>query len=107
MNVGKRQVIAEKIGSTIRALELLGFHDYEVTGPKNQRDGGNKSPRVVRVNVGEKYHLLIYNGTGGHTWANMPDGSPIPGISSVEDIYRFLAEWHDKPSTKQKLPRRK
>ena len=95
MNIGKRQVIAEKIASTVRVLELLGFHDYEVTAPRNQRDGGNKSPRVVRVDIGQKSPLRIYNSSSGYMWANMPDGTPIPGIRVPEDLYRFLESLAD------------
>jgi hypothetical protein len=92
MNAGKRQVIAEKIASTVRILELLGFHDYEVTAPRNQREKGNACPRVVRVDIGADARLRIYNSGGGHTWANMPDGKPIRGIGSIEDIYTFLKD---------------
>src|SRR4051812_16313141 len=90
MNAGQRQVIAEKIGSTVRMLELVGFHDYEVTSPRNQRKGGNASPRVVRVNIGQKNPLRIYNGTRGSTWANGPDGEPIRGIVHVDDLYNYF-----------------
>jgi hypothetical protein len=34
MNAGNRQVIAEKIASTVRVLELLGFHDYQLCAPE-------------------------------------------------------------------------
>jgi hypothetical protein len=95
MNAGKRQVIAEKVASTVRVLELLGFHDYEVTPPRNQREKGNASPRVVRVNIGDDARLRIYNSGGGHTWANMPDGKPVRGIASIEDIYAFLRGLRD------------
>jgi hypothetical protein len=37
----ERQVIAEKIGSTVRLLELLGL-EYAVTPPKNERKRGNR-----------------------------------------------------------------
>jgi hypothetical protein len=89
MNKGKWQVIAEKIGSTVRVLELLGY-DYTVSAPKNQRAKGNKSPRVVNVSVGESRPLRIYNSSGGHTWANEPDGTPIAEVGSVEDLYEYL-----------------
>lgn len=92
MNAAQRQVVAEKIASTIRVLELLGFHDYSVTPPKNQREKGNASPRVVRVNVGVENPLRIYNSTRGSTWANEPDGSPIRGIVYVEDLYNYLGK---------------
>ena len=36
MNNGQRQVVAEKVSSTVRVLELLGF-DYAVLPPKNKR----------------------------------------------------------------------
>ena len=89
MNMGQRQIIAEKVSSTVRVLELLGF-DYEVTDPKNQRERGNSSPRVVRVDVGETNRLRVYNSIRGTTWANEPDGTPIPEVKSVEDLYRYL-----------------
>jgi len=98
VNIGKRQVIAEKIASTVRVLELLGFHDYQVTAPRNQRDGGNKSPRVVRVDIGQKSPLRIYNSAGGYMWANMPDGKPIPGIRVPEDLYRYLESLREATS---------
>ncbi len=60
MNISQRQVIAKKISSTVRILELLGF-EYTVNDPKNIREKGNKSPRVVNVDVGEKTPLRIYN----------------------------------------------
>src|SRR4051794_29977688 len=101
MNAGKHQVIAEKIASTVRILELLGFHDYQVTGPKHQREKGNASPRVVRVNIGADAALRIYNSGGGHTWANMPDGKPVPGIVSIEDLYSFLKELSTKGDKKR------
>lgn len=90
MNNGQRQVIAEKVGSTVRVLELLEF-DYQVLPPKNKREKGNKSPRVIYVNVGKSKHLRIYNSTGGHTWANEPNGKPIPEIKSIEDLYAYLS----------------
>jgi len=106
VNIGKRQVIAEKIASTVRVLELLGFHDYQITAPRNQRDGGNKSPRVVRVDIGEKSPLRIYNSYGGYMWANMPDGAPIPGIRVPEDLYRFLQSLQDAKAKSKKNGKR-
>jgi hypothetical protein len=91
MNAGQRQVIAEKVASTVRVLELLGF-DYEVTAPKNSRAKGNRSPRVVYVSVGENKRLRVYNGAGGCTWANEPNGKPIKAVKSVEDLYLYLLE---------------
>ena len=91
MNAGQRQVIAEKVASTVRVLELLGF-DYEVTAPKNSRAKGNQSPRVVYVSVGENKRLRVYNGAGGYTWANEPNGKPIKAVKSVEDLYLYLLE---------------
>jgi hypothetical protein len=91
MNSGQRQVIAEKIGSTVRVLELLGF-EYTVSKPKNQREKGNKSPRVIYVDVGQAHPLRIYNSMGGHTWANEPTGRPIAQIGSIEDLYDYLYE---------------
>jgi hypothetical protein len=91
MNKAHRQVIAEKISSTVRALELLGF-DYEVTAPKNKREKGNKSPRVIYVDIGESRRLRVYNSARGDTWANLPNGEPIAGVGSVEELYEYLAE---------------
>jgi len=92
MNRGQRQVIAEKVGSTIRILELLELYDYEVRGPRNKREKGNKSPRIVCVNIGKSKPLRIYNSTRGHTWANQPDGKPVPGIHSIEELYAHLSK---------------
>ncbi len=91
MNRGQRQVIAEKISSTVRVLELLGF-DYKVCAPRKQREKGNKSPRVVYVEVGNSQELRIYNSAKGNTWANEPDGTPIRGVKSVEDLYSYLSK---------------
>lgn len=91
MNKGQRQIIAEKVSSTVRVLELLGF-EYEVSAPKNKREKGNKSPRVIYVDVGEEHPLRIYNSVSGHTWANLPDGKPIAQIKNIEDLYNYLYE---------------
>lgn len=91
MNKGQRQIVAEKIASTVRVLELLNF-EYQVSNPKNQRERGNKSPRVVYVDVGESSPLRIYNSFGGYTWAVESDGEPIPSIKSVEDLYWYLVD---------------
>jgi hypothetical protein len=90
MNNGQRQIIAEKVSSTVRVLELLGF-DYEVCAPKHKRERGNKSPRVVYVEVGKPQRLRVYNSIGGHTWANEPDGAPIAEVKSIEDLYSYLS----------------
>lgn len=92
MNRGQRQVIAEKVGSTIRVLELLQFEDYGVRAPKNKREKGNKSPRVVWVKVGKSKPMTIYNSTRGHTWANLPNGQPVPGVHSIEELYTYLSK---------------
>jgi hypothetical protein len=94
MNKGERRVIAEQVASTVRVLELLGFQ-YQVSPPRNERKGGNKSPRVVYVYAGsdfrpEDLRLRIYNSAGGHTWANKPDGTPVD-VGTVEDLYDYLA----------------
>lgn len=89
MNIGQRQVIAEKVASTVRVLELLGL-EYEVKAPRNKREKGNRSPRVVHVKLKDAPWLRIYNGVNGFTWANRADGKPIPGIGSIEDLYAFL-----------------
>jgi hypothetical protein len=91
MNKAQRQIIAEKVSSTVRVLELLGF-DYEVCAPKNEREKGNKSPRVVYVDVGKSQRLRVYNSVGGHTWANEPNGTPISEVKSIEDLYGYLSE---------------
>lgn len=95
MNRGERQVIAEKISSTVRVLELLGF-EYEVSGPKNIRSKGNKSPRIVRVKLEDKYPLWVFNSSSGSTWANETNGKPIPQIKSIEDLYVYLKERQSK-----------
>ncbi|MCA9467541.1 MAG: hypothetical protein KC643_19135 [Nitrospira sp.] len=91
MNKGQQQIIAEKIGSTVRVLELLGF-DYEITNPKRIRAKGNKSPRIVRVHVGEKKPLWVFNSAEGYTWANDHNGKPIPQVTTIEDLYVYLPE---------------
>jgi hypothetical protein len=95
MNKGQRRVVAEQVASTVRVLELLGFQ-YRVSPPRNERRGGNKSPRVVYVYAGadcrdEDLRLRIYNSAGGHTWANKADGTPVVGVGSVEKLYEYLA----------------
>lgn len=89
MNRSQRQVIAEKISSTVRVLELLGF-DYEVAKPRNERRNGNRSPRVVYVDVGDRRPLRVYNSASGSTWANSPNGTPIPEVKSIEDLFSYL-----------------
>ena len=89
MNNKQRQIVAEKISSTVRVLELLGF-EYKVSNPRNQKQNGNKSPRVVFVDVGRSKPLRVYNGIQGSTWANEPSGKPIPGVRSNEDLYDYL-----------------
>ena len=37
MNKGQRRIIAEKVSSTVRVLELLGF-DYEVSDPRHEKE---------------------------------------------------------------------
>lgn len=87
----QRQVVAEKVASTVRVLELLGFQ-YEVRPPERSREKGNKSPRVVRVHVGRESQLRVYNSVRGHTWANEPNGKPISSIKSIEDLYDYLRQ---------------
>lgn len=90
MNKAQRQVVAEKIGSTVRVLELLGL-DYLVSAPRNKREGGNRSPRVIYVNVGKAKSFRIYNSVTGNTWANEPSGKPVPGVKTIEDVYSYLS----------------
>jgi len=92
MNRGQRQVIAEKISSTVRILELLEFDDLPGACPRNKREKGNKSPRVVCVNMGKSKPLLIYNGTRGHTWANQPNGKPVSSVYSIEELHTYLSK---------------
>lgn len=94
MNRGERQVIAEKISSTVRVLELLGF-EYEVSAPRNERKKGNRSPRVVYVDLGDG-SMRVYNSVAGYTWANAPDGSPISEVKSAEDLYAYLSRRANK-----------
>lgn len=95
MNKGQRQIVAEKIASTVRVLELLGFN-YQVSAPKNERKNGNRSPRVIYVEVGASQFLRIYNSIGGDTWANLPSGKPIAAVGSIEDLYDYLARWKSR-----------
>ncbi len=90
MNRAQRQIVAEKISSTVRVLELLGF-DYTVSAPKNKRERGNRSPRVVYVNVGKSKSFRIYNSVSGNTWANEPNGTPVSEVKSIEDLYSYLS----------------
>jgi hypothetical protein len=85
MKKAQIQIIAEKISSTIRVLELLGL-EYEVSGPKYKRKKGNKSPRVVYVLRRGSLFLRVYNSMGGYTWANKADGTPVAQIGSIEDL---------------------
>lgn len=105
MNKGQRQVIAEKISSTVRVLELLGF-DYEVTAPRNERRKGNSSPRVVYVDVGSDKRLRVYNSSRGDTWANEPDGTPIKTVSSIEDLFAHLAKAYPRRPTRTRTRKR-
>jgi hypothetical protein len=97
----QRQIIAEKVSSTVRVLELLGYN-YQVSDPKNKREKGNKSPRVIHVDVGGNQKLRIYNSVGGHTWANEPNGKPIPVLKNIEDLYAYLKS-KDKPKLRLKI----
>lgn len=101
MNKGHRQIIAEKISSTIRVLELLGF-DYRVSAPRNKREKGNKSPRVVYVETGEMHPLRIYNSVSGDTWANLPNGKPIASVGTIEELYDYLYEVNRTTSSSSK-----
>ena len=89
MNKNQKQIIAEKIASTVRVLELLGFK-YRVTDPVRPKAKGNKSPRVVRIELGGGKEMRVYNGVGGATWAHQPDGKPIAGVKSIEELYDYL-----------------
>jgi len=108
VNVSQRQVIAEKVASTVRVLELLEL-TYEVTANKSGREK-NASPRVVRVPT-EDGELRIYNSTRGATWANWA-GTPVRDIRIMEDIYQFLVDlkagngerWRQR---KEKRPKKK
>ena len=96
MHRGQQRVIAELIASTVRVLELLGF-EYEVSGPRNQRRKGNKSPRVVYVQVGKVAgKLRVYNSASGHTWANEADGTPISSVHSIEALHLYLEQTYKK-----------
>lgn len=93
MNKGQRQIIAEKVASTVRVLELLRF-EYEVSRPKSERKRGNKSPRVVYVyartpHSPENLRLRVYNSADGQTWANKADGAPVD-VGSIEELYDYL-----------------
>ena len=99
MHAGHRQVIAEKIASTVRVLELLGL-PYEVGPPKNQRRKGNKSPRVVTAHLRNGQLIRIYNSASGHTWANQEDGTPIRRVNSPESLYQILQDLK-KPSKRR------
>jgi len=98
MNRGQRQIIAEKVSSTVRVLELLEF-DYKVQAPKHKKEEGNRSPRVIHANIGttaKPQWLRIYNSYYGNTWANEPDGTPIAEVKTVEDLYVYLSELRRK-----------
>ena len=90
MNQGQRQIVAEKVASTVRVLELLGLQ-YQVTPPRKPRKKGNRSPRVIHVATGNGSGLRVYNGIGGNTWAHeKTTGKPIAGVKSIEELYSYL-----------------
>ena len=89
MKKGERQIIAERISSTVRVLELLGLN-YTVSEPKNKRKKGNRSPRVIYADVGDAHSLKVYNSTAGDTWANESDGTAISEVKNIEDLYNYL-----------------
>lgn len=91
MNNGQRQIIAEKVSSTVRVLELLGF-EYKVGAPRKKKEKGNTSPRVIDVSVGKSQSLRVYNSIQGNTWANEPTGKPIPSVKSIETLYDYLLQ---------------
>jgi hypothetical protein len=91
MNRGQRQVIAEKVSSSVRILELLEM-DYTV---RTSKRGGKKqpqSPRVIEVSFKRKLSLRIYNNFRGNTWVHKANGSPLPKIKSIESLYNYLAK---------------
>jgi len=89
VNRGQRQIIAEKVASTVRILELLGLQ-YRVGPPERNKDKGNASPRVIVVATKQGKELRIYNGKGGNTWAHFAGGKPVKGVKSIEDLYMRL-----------------
>ena len=89
MNRGHLQIIAEKVSSTIRVLELLQL-EYTVSAPKRERVSGNQCPRVVHTKVGSK-SIRIYNSKTGNTWATESDGTPISDVKSVESLHFYLS----------------
>lgn len=91
MNRGQRQIIAEKVSSTVRVLELLGLN-YEVGPPKRERAKGNKSPRVITVRTQSGAVIRVYNGIKGNTWANHEDGTPVAGVKSIEELFFYLSK---------------
>lgn len=102
MNRAQRQIIAEKIGSTVRVLELLGLQ-YSVSAPKNTRKKGNKSPRVIAIEVPA---IRVYNSIGGHTWANKADGEPISQVGSIEDLHSYLSAVLRRTKRSSQRPRK-
>lgn len=92
-NKGTRQIIAEKISSTVRVLELLGY-EYEVKGPRRTKEQESRSPRVVWVkskSIKDEALLRVYNGVLGNTWAHFAaSGEPVPGVDSVEALFNYL-----------------
>jgi hypothetical protein len=106
MHHGRRQIIAEKVSSTVRSLDLLGL-DYSVSAPKKTRKKGNRSPRVITIESGIDSGLRIYNGIEGHTWANEATGRPVPGIGNIEDLYAYLRRRQQKRNKSTKVVSRK
>jgi hypothetical protein len=96
MNNRQRQIVAEKIGSTVRVLELLGL-EYTVHNPRRPNPKGNKSPRVVTVRYGNDREMRVYNGMDGSTWAHHKDGEPVAGVQSIEDLYAYLKDAQTPP----------
>ena len=76
---------------------MLSFN-YRVTDPVRARSKGNKSPRVVHVELDNGKEMRVYNGFGGATWAHEPGGRPVAGVKSIEDLYAYLRKRYRRGS---------
>ena len=88
MDKSEREIVTEKVVSTVRMLEGLEF-DYCVSGPKQKRKSGNQYDRVVTISLGNGDVLAFYNHATGRTWASGKDG-PVPEVKSIEGLETYL-----------------
>lgn len=88
MSKSEQEIVTDKIVSTARTLEELGF-DYSVTGPKQDRKKGNQYLRIVTIQIGDGQVIAFYNPAKGRTFASDKSGV-IRGVKSIEDLAKHL-----------------